>query len=224
MPGSGPANSGPLTVRRNGTAVTVAARGSTARVTTADLVAGAGVVHVVDAVLLPFYTTLLEVSAWEAGAEGDGGPGAQPVTSRSIGMHYKNLPHGCAIGARLGTPPKATAGASDILRAPTHSPYQHQLMPSHQLPAHLHNVHEHQHQRSSLRLGRRPCAIDKRTPHSTAHVVALYLGHSVTQAVTSNPELPFLATLLKSFNLYVEVLADPTLTYTLLAPSGRIAC
>ncbi len=60
MPLSGP-GVGPLTVQRNGSSVTVTARGSTANVVAADVGTGAGVVHVVDAVLLPFYTTLAQV-------------------------------------------------------------------------------------------------------------------------------------------------------------------
>ncbi len=61
LPRSGP-GPGPLTVQRNGSAITVTARGSTASVIAANVMAaGAGVVHVVDAVLLPFYATLTQV-------------------------------------------------------------------------------------------------------------------------------------------------------------------
>ncbi len=52
----------PLTVQRTGDAVTVTSVGTTANVIEADVPAGDGIVHVVDAVLLPFYTTLLQVS------------------------------------------------------------------------------------------------------------------------------------------------------------------
>ncbi len=61
-PHSGP-GWGPLTVRRTGSAVTVTSRGSTANVVAADVGTGDGIVHVVDAVLLPFYTTLAQVGA-----------------------------------------------------------------------------------------------------------------------------------------------------------------
>ncbi len=53
---------GDLTVRRTGSAVTVTSRGSTANVIAADVAASAGYAHVVDAVLLPVYTTLAQVS------------------------------------------------------------------------------------------------------------------------------------------------------------------
>lgn len=56
--GAAPGN---LTVRRTGAAVSVAARSTTANVTTADMPAGSGFVHVVDAVLLPFYVNRLQV-------------------------------------------------------------------------------------------------------------------------------------------------------------------
>ncbi len=63
LPPRSGATPGNLTVRRTGAAVTVAARSTTANVTTADLPASAGFVHVVDAVLLPFYVTRMQVSA-----------------------------------------------------------------------------------------------------------------------------------------------------------------
>lgn len=58
---SGPSY-GPLTLRRSGTSVSVAGRGSEARVVITNLPAGEGLVHVVDSVLLPFYTDVLQAS------------------------------------------------------------------------------------------------------------------------------------------------------------------
>lgn len=49
-------------VRRSGTAVTVASRGSTASVVDqTGIKAGAGVIYVVDTALLPFYSSLDQV-------------------------------------------------------------------------------------------------------------------------------------------------------------------
>lgn len=65
MPLSGP-GLGPLIIHRDDSdTVYVTAWASIGSVTTADAVAGAGVEHVLDDVLLPFYTALLQV--------GDGG-------------------------------------------------------------------------------------------------------------------------------------------------------
>ncbi len=86
LPLSGP-GVGPLTVQRNGTAVTVTARGSTANVVAADVGTGAGIVHVVDTVLLPFYRTLLQVRRGDGEAALDtsvSGPLAPKACVRTV--------------------------------------------------------------------------------------------------------------------------------------------
>ncbi len=111
VPLSGP-GVGPLTVQRNGTAVTVTARGSTATVVAADVAAGAGVVHVVDAVLLPFYTTLLQVGVRCRGVVAWGWrPGTRPETYMSVCTHAARVGH-CAFGPHYVAAPRTAACGS----------------------------------------------------------------------------------------------------------------